>query len=240
MSKHIFWIASYPKSGNTLMRSILISLFFTQDGIFNLKMLQKIPQFESANFVYKNNKLFGEDFTKIHNIEIFYRYILRMQEKKFLDFDQDFKFFKTHSGNFRLGIHNFTEEKNIRLSSWEKHIISWTSAKWKIPIIIITYEDLVYKKEKVIKKLIEFFTSNYGFNFSNLNEKIPKIINTTSFENLKKDEQNNGFIEAVKGKNFFSVGKQNQWKSKLNEEQIRKIEHKFKKIMNSFNYQISS
>ena len=38
MSNHIFWVASYPKSGNTLLRSILISLFFTSDGIFNYKI----------------------------------------------------------------------------------------------------------------------------------------------------------------------------------------------------------
>ena len=37
VSNHIFWLASYPKSGNTLLRSILISLFFTEDGDYILK-----------------------------------------------------------------------------------------------------------------------------------------------------------------------------------------------------------
>ena len=32
--KKIFWVASYPKSGNTLFRAILSSLFFTNDGVF--------------------------------------------------------------------------------------------------------------------------------------------------------------------------------------------------------------
>ena len=35
MSKHIFWIASYPKSGNTLVRALITSLFFTDDGVFD-------------------------------------------------------------------------------------------------------------------------------------------------------------------------------------------------------------
>ena len=35
----IFWLASYPKSGNTLLRSILGSYFFSQDGDFNFKSL---------------------------------------------------------------------------------------------------------------------------------------------------------------------------------------------------------
>ena len=46
MSKHIFWIASYPKSGNTLLRLILYSLFFTTDGKSNLSHLNSIPPFE--------------------------------------------------------------------------------------------------------------------------------------------------------------------------------------------------
>ncbi len=32
MNKHIFWISSYPKSGNTLIRAILTGLFFSDDG----------------------------------------------------------------------------------------------------------------------------------------------------------------------------------------------------------------
>ena len=30
MDKLIFWLASYPKSGNTLLRAILVSLFFNK------------------------------------------------------------------------------------------------------------------------------------------------------------------------------------------------------------------
>ena len=32
----IFWIASYPKSGNTLLRSIIASLFFSDNIIVKL------------------------------------------------------------------------------------------------------------------------------------------------------------------------------------------------------------
>ena len=61
MSKHIFWLSSYPKSGNTLLRSILISLFFTNDGIFNLKMISKIAQFEGERLIYENKNIFKND-----------------------------------------------------------------------------------------------------------------------------------------------------------------------------------
>ena len=83
MSKHIFWLSSYPKSGNTLLRSILISLFFTNDGIFNLNMINKIEQFEKIGLIYKNRNIFKNDLKKINNLDIFYKYILELQKKKY-------------------------------------------------------------------------------------------------------------------------------------------------------------
>ena len=71
MSKHIFWLSSYPKSGNTLLRSILIPLFFTNDGIFNLKMISKIEQFEKAGLIYKNKNIFKKDLKKINKKKYF-------------------------------------------------------------------------------------------------------------------------------------------------------------------------
>ena len=41
MSKHIFWISSYPKSGNTLVRAIICALFFSKDGKFQLNQLKR-------------------------------------------------------------------------------------------------------------------------------------------------------------------------------------------------------
>ena len=58
MNKRIFWIASYPKSGNTWMRAIVSSLFFTKNGVFNFKLLPLIPTYEKAkifDFVKKIN-----------------------------------------------------------------------------------------------------------------------------------------------------------------------------------------
>ena len=48
--KKIIWIASYPKSGNTWIRSFLTSYFNTTDGSFNFDLLKNIPTFESDIF----------------------------------------------------------------------------------------------------------------------------------------------------------------------------------------------
>ena len=41
----IIWLASYPKSGNTLARSLLSSYIFSKDGNLNFKLLRNIKQF---------------------------------------------------------------------------------------------------------------------------------------------------------------------------------------------------
>ena len=54
MSGHIIWLASYPKSGSTLLRSILVSLLFSENGEFSLKDVSKIGQFEETERIKKN------------------------------------------------------------------------------------------------------------------------------------------------------------------------------------------
>ena len=41
----IVWLASYPKSGNTFVRSLLSSYLFSEDGNFNFELLTNIKQF---------------------------------------------------------------------------------------------------------------------------------------------------------------------------------------------------
>ena len=41
----IIWLASYPKRGNTLLRSMLSAYLFSGDGIFNFELLKNIKQF---------------------------------------------------------------------------------------------------------------------------------------------------------------------------------------------------
>tara|TARA_B100000989_G_C19485476_1_gene447226 strand:+ start:102 stop:986 length:885 start_codon:yes stop_codon:yes gene_type:complete len=293
MSKHIFWLASYPKSGNTLLRAILSSLFFTEKGVFNLKLLEAIRQFESTYNIFKVRDFIKKDLYKLNNISVFYKYLLKIQEKKILDYEEDFKFFKTHSGNFNINNNPFTTQENIRgiiyvirdprdvciswanhtgrsynesvkfmidefqslkwvegknnlfnnknmpaafLSSWDKHVTSWTSTNWNLPVLTIKYEDLVYKKEETIKIIAHFFIDKFSFKFQDLNSKIRNIVESTSFENLKKEELRDGFIEAQQGRQFFKTGTKMQWKNKLNKNQIFKLEEKFKMVMNKFNY----
>ena len=102
--------------------------------------------------------------------------------------------------------------------------------------MILRFEDLVYKKEDTINKIIKFFEENYKFNFTNKDIKIKNILKSTDFNKLKNEEEIKGFAEATKFSKFFSTGEKEQWRQKLKNSQIEKLEKKFKDVMKKFNY----
>lgn len=99
MTKHIFWIASYPKSGNTLLRAILSALFFSDTGVFSFDLLKKIVGFEELSRLNKCHNTKAENINSKNwrekNILIF-KNMKDIQNKKNLGFNEDFAFFKTH------------------------------------------------------------------------------------------------------------------------------------------------
>ena len=110
MHKKIIWVTSYPKSGNTWLRSILSSLFFSEDGRFDFKLLQHIKHFdrpENYSFVKEINK---DDYENLSKIKVISKYRIQAQEK--LKTEKEFIFFKTHSANASLNSNQYTNEKN--------------------------------------------------------------------------------------------------------------------------------
>ena len=99
----IFWIASYPKSGNTWLRILLASYFYTKDGIFDEKVLKKIDQFPQKKFFDSFN--FDQ---KIPTDTI--KFWIKAQEK--INQDKKLKFFKTHNTFGKLNNFDFTNIEN--------------------------------------------------------------------------------------------------------------------------------
>ncbi len=102
----IIWIASYPKSGNTWIRSLLTSYLYTDNGIFNFNLLRKISQFPSR----PHFETFLNDFTDIKKIS---NYWIAAQEKIRL-FNNETVFLKTHSALCTLENNPFTNKNNTK------------------------------------------------------------------------------------------------------------------------------
>tara|TARA_Y100001970_G_scaffold141065_1_gene173709 strand:- start:405 stop:1250 length:846 start_codon:yes stop_codon:yes gene_type:complete len=101
----IIWLASYPKSGNTLMRTMLAAYFFSKDGNFNFNLLNNIKQFPDKN-VFKNLGINIET-----EIEIVKNYIRAQEEINKRD-GPSIRFLKTHSALNNINGHSFTNLKN--------------------------------------------------------------------------------------------------------------------------------
>ena len=97
------WLASYPKSGNTLVRSMLSSYFFSNDGIYNFDLIKNIKQFPSSKLF----QLIGVDIR--YEREIIKNYI---EAQKFINKKDTTQFLKTHSSLFNINGSAFTDLKN--------------------------------------------------------------------------------------------------------------------------------
>ena len=101
----IIWLASYPKSGNTLLRSMISAYFFTTDGSFNFKNLNHINQFPD----FKLFENYG--INTFDHMEIVRNYINVQRQINTKD-KNSIRFIKTHSGLRSINGYPFTDLNN--------------------------------------------------------------------------------------------------------------------------------
>jgi len=99
----IIWLASYPKSGNTWVRSMVAALMHTDDGEFHFDLLDQIKQFPIKNH-FTN---FTNDFGDINEIKKHW-----LSAQTLINLDNKVKFLKTHHINCKIDQYNFTDKKN--------------------------------------------------------------------------------------------------------------------------------
>ena len=99
----IFWIASYPKSGNTWLRALISSYYYSEDGKFDENIISRIGQFpEKRHFTS-----FDYDQNVVTDTA---RFWLKAQEK--INLDKKLNFFKTHNAFGSVNNNPFTDAKN--------------------------------------------------------------------------------------------------------------------------------
>ena len=99
----IFWIASYPKSGNTWLRTLLSAYYYSKDGIYKESLIKNIGQFpEKKHFQ-------GFDYLPKVVIDTS-RYWIKAQER--INHDKKLRFFKTHNVYGSINEHKFTDKTN--------------------------------------------------------------------------------------------------------------------------------
>ena len=127
------------------------------------------------------------------------------------------------------------------ISSWEKNYKSWINNK-DFPIKLIKYEDLMNETFFVVKDLINFINKTCKTNYTFNKLKAQNAIQTTTFENLKKIERNDGFSESIISKNkdnkipFFHLGADNNWKKIFDTNFSNRLNIIFKESLKELQY----
>ena len=99
----IIWLASYPKSGNTWLRSIISSLIYSNDGNFNFEHIYKIRQFPNREYF----EPFTKNYQDIHELK---KYWIPAQD--LITLKNKVEFLKTHHINCKIDNYNFTNGDN--------------------------------------------------------------------------------------------------------------------------------
>ena len=101
----IVLLSSYPKSGNTLVRSLLSAYLFTEKGNFNFESLKNISLFPDITFFEKLGVNVKNDDEVLKNY-------IRAQDEINKKNSKSVTFLKTHSTLHSINNHKFTNYEN--------------------------------------------------------------------------------------------------------------------------------
>jgi hypothetical protein len=102
----IIWVSSYPKSGNTWVRSLLGTYLYSDNGIFNFNLLNKINLFPGR----QHFEFFLKDFKDLKKISSHW---IAAQDRLNLSND-GIVFLKTHNALCTIENNSFTNKNNTK------------------------------------------------------------------------------------------------------------------------------
>ncbi|MCG9696116.1 sulfotransferase domain-containing protein [Shewanella sp. Isolate11] len=116
------------------------------------------------------------------------------------------------------------------ITSWSKHVSSWTDLAEDAKLII-RYEDLLDDPKKMFRKIESFLGLKKD------PKRLKNAIKHSSFAQLKAQEAQRGFVEKHENANrFFRQGQKHQWRQVLSEQQVAQIIEHHGEQMAKFNY----
>ena len=182
----IIWIASYPKSGNTWLRSLISSYYFSK-GMFNLLDLKKIPNFSVSDFI--NDSLLLQNGVDVAKQWLNVQKEINKNYKKTL-------FFKTHNASVAINKNLFTDSDNtagcIYVVRDPRNIItSYKNFEKKTYDEILNHmknkEAFLFSEKKTGFKSFEFIGSWADNYYSWFHNKLGIPICLIKYEDLVKD-----------------------------------------------------
>ena len=123
--------------------------------------------------------------------------------------------------------------KRTIMGNWPSNYNSWRYYQGR-DIHLVKYEDMIKEPTNTFYKILKYINLFKSFDLDE--KKIKNAIETTSFKNLSKMENEKGFKELGSGSNFFRKGKIGDWQESLEPRLAKEIENNFKKEMKELGY----
>ncbi|MEI6434356.1 MAG: sulfotransferase domain-containing protein [Bacteroidota bacterium] len=115
------------------------------------------------------------------------------------------------------------------LGDWSGHATSWLNSG--VSVHVVRYEDMITFPVETFSNALRFLKLKFT------EEQVRNVLSETSFETLKKSEEQFGFKEKLQSCDaFFRHGKAGSWRTFLTKLQITKIVGDHREVMERFGY----
>ena len=177
----IIWLASYPKSGNTWLRFLIMSLILKDKEEINLDQLSGIKQFPSSHQYNKLN-INKINYSNLNDISNYW-----IESQKIINSDKSIKFFKTHNALCKINNNIFTDLENtlgvIYIVRDPRNVISSINNHYHHIDLEFSKNFIFDEKKGIMKKSKVDINNDYA---------LPQIIGSwkthyNSWKNMKKN-----------------------------------------------------
>jgi sulfotransferase family protein len=117
------------------------------------------------------------------------------------------------------------------IGRWGDHAESWIDGSHSLPVCVVRYEDLYANPEKAFGQVLKVL----GLPFNS--ERLTRSIRHSSFEELRRQEEEKGFSERPPHmQRFFRTGGSGEGQRSLSEQQLARLARDHGPVMKRFGY----
>lgn len=227
------YIATYPKSGTSMMQMILYHL--TTEGDMDFSHIYDVsPWIRNASFKKQEPvELPSPRLIKTHDfysdfpvrVKGRFIYVYRNGMDVAVSLYHQHKNYNKDDLKFDKFIRDFLKRK-----AWFRHARAWFNNKRKFPVLYIRYEDLLNDKRTEIDRIIDFCKLHPS------SEAIERALNFSSFEYMKKHEKKFGDQPPERKKvydQFIRKGKAGEGEKEFSEVQKEEFMKHYHKVVKS-------
>lgn len=232
------FVVTYPKSGTTWVLAMLYQL--ATEGNMNFSNINNIYPFfaESA----ADEEWAPDDFNGMSSPRIFrthHRY------ESFPKYPSRFIYVYRNGMDVAASFHHYARRHYLpgtfdqhfdswlhgrgHTGPWASHVAGWFHNRSKLNILYLKYEDMIADHEGTVRKIAAFCQ------FEVKAPDMPRILERTSFEFMKKNErQFDPSCAHLSHAGFFREGKTGAGKVHLNSSQMEKLKKQYMKHLGKY------